>query len=63
MIIPAATVALVCSSIRMKLPVVRLRRYWSKKRGRIVRSVTRPISFRAERSMPVSRCRVLTSKR
>jgi hypothetical protein len=45
-IIPAPTVAFVSSSMRMKLPVVRLRRYSSQKSGRVVRSVTRPISLR-----------------
>src|SRR5690606_12090666 len=42
-IIPAPTVVWVVSSTRMKLPVVRLRRYSSKNSGWVVRRVTRPI--------------------
>ena len=46
-IIPAPTVVLVDSATRMKEPVVRLRRYSSKKIGAVVRSDTRPTSFRS----------------
>ena len=46
-IMPAATVRLVASSMRMKPPVVRLRRYSSASSGTVVRSRTRPISLSA----------------
>ena len=48
---PAPTVSKVASSIRMKLPVVRLRRYSSTNSGTVVRNVTRPMSFSAERAV------------
>ena len=42
---PAATVALLIGSIRMKLPVARFEVYASKKIGRVVSIATEPISF------------------
>ena len=63
MIMPAATVLLVASSIRMKLPVSRLRRYGSNSSGFWVRSRIRPISFSVSSGAVSSRCRVLTSRR
>ena len=39
---PAPTVSLLASSIRMKLPVVRLREYRSTISGALLRSRTRP---------------------
>ena len=47
MIMPAPTVRLVASSMMMKPPVVRLRRYSSASSGTVVRSRTRPISLSA----------------
>ena len=44
-IMPAPTVALVIGSIRMKLPMVRLRRYGSQKIGFCASITTAPISF------------------
>ena len=63
MIIPAPTVLLVASSIRMKLPVVRLRRYSSKISGIVVRSRTRPMSLSPSCRAFSSRCSELTSIR
>ena len=60
MIMPAPTVLLVTSSIRMKLPVVRLRRYSSKMIGTVVRSLIRPMSLSPSSPAFASRCRVLT---
>ena len=54
---PAPTVSLVDSSIRMKLPVARLRRYSSRKSGEDSRSDRRPISFSDRLSACSSRCR------
>ena len=47
---PAPTVSFVLSSIRMKLPVARLRRYSSTSSGADRRSRTRPISLSASPS-------------
>src|SRR5699024_3428129 len=57
--IPAPTVALVASSIRMKPPVCRLRAYSSTNNGWVERSLTRPISFSDSSSAFASRCREL----
>src|SRR5206468_2522721 len=62
-IIPAPTVSFVASSIRMKLPVVRLRRYSSTSSGALVRSATRPISLRLSPVAASSRWSVFTSIR
>jgi len=61
MIIPAATVRSVAGSTRMKLPVVRLIRYSSKKSGEVVWIATRPMSLTSSVSAARSRCRVSTS--
>ena len=45
-IIPAATVALLIGSIRIKLPVARFRRYGSENSGLRVSMTTAPMSFR-----------------
>ena len=63
MIMPAPTVPLVASSITMKLPVVRLRRYSSKMSGTLVRSRTRPMSLSPSWPAFSSRCSELTSIR
>jgi hypothetical protein len=61
--IPAATVSFVASSMRMKLPVARLRRYGSNASGTAVRIVMRPMSLSSSRSTSSSRCSVSTSMR
>ena len=58
---PAPTVTLVASSMRMTLPVARLRRYESKNSGWVVRRVTRAISFRLTVVLSVCSSRVLMS--
>ena len=63
MMIPAPTVPLVASSIRMKLPVVRLRRYSSKISGTLVRRRSRPMSLSPSCAAFSSRCSELTSIR
>ena len=63
LIMPAPTVRLVASSMRMKLPVSRLRRYESNMTGSCVRRVTRPISLSDSASAFSSRCSELTSSR
>ncbi len=60
---PAPTVALVPSSMKMKLPVVRLTRYGSVKSGAVKRSRSRPISLSARPVADSSRCRELMSRR
>ncbi len=60
---PAPTVSLVDSSIRMKLPVARLRRYSSTNSGVDSRSRRRPISFSSSPFASLSRWREFTSMR
>src|SRR5215213_9088109 len=52
---PAPTVSFVDSSMRMKLPVARLRRYWSTRRGVESRRRSLPISFSSSSSACSSR--------
>src|SRR5690606_29332342 len=61
-IMPAPTVPLVASSMRMNPPVSRLRAYGSTNSGCVVRNVTRPISLRPS-EVASFRCRVLMSSR
>ena len=60
---PAPTVSLVASSIRMKLPVRRLPTYGSKTSGALVRSRTRPMSLSSSSAGAGARSSVCTSTR
>ena len=60
---PAATVSLVASSITIKLPVTRLRRYESNTSGEASSTCTRPRSLSSSVCAASSRCSVSTSMR
>ena len=62
-IMPAATVPLVCGSIKMNEPVAALRLYSSSSSGTWVRSEMRPSSLSLSAVAVLSRCNVLTSSR
>ena len=60
---PAATVPLVCGSMRMNDPVLGLRVYSSSSNGTWVRNEMRPSSLSFNAAAVLSRCSVLTSSR